>query len=92
MKLSLLSEPDHELNPLFRLLQIMRTDPLLNEKVITLVKMDSCERRYILNYWLEQLCKQSAFDNLCQALSCLSNDKVSAEMLKILIFSRFTKE
>ena len=91
MKLSLRGEAYQEFNPFLKLLQIMHTDPHMNDKVITLVKMDSCERRYILKYWLEQLRKQSAFENLSQALSCLFDDTVSEDMLKILIFSRFAK-
>jgi len=84
MKLSLMVEPDQEIESFFKLLQIMRADPLLNDKVITLAKMDSCERQSILNYWLEQLQKQESHDNLCQALSCLIDDKVPAEMLKMI--------
>jgi len=85
MKISLRGGYDQDFEPFFNLLQIMRDDPRLNDKVITLLKLDSCERRAILNYWLEQLRQQNSHENLCRALSCLFDEKVSAEELKIFI-------
>jgi len=62
----------------------MRDDPLINDKVVTLLKMDSYQRRGILNYWLEQLRQKNAFENLRQALCCLFDDNVAAKVLKII--------
>ena len=84
MKPSQITDLDQDFESLIKLLQVMRNDPLINDKIITLLRQDSFQRRSILNYWLEQLRRQNAFENLRQALSCLFDDKVAAKVLKII--------
>jgi hypothetical protein len=66
------------------LLQVMRDDQLINDKITILLKMESYQRRYILNYWLEQLQRQNAHEDLCQALACLFDNKIASRVLKII--------
>jgi hypothetical protein len=91
MKPSPKSDVDQDFESFNTLLQVMRDDQLINEKITTLLKMDSYQRRYILNYWLEQLRKQNALENLQQALSCLFDDNVSAKVLKIISHHQIKK-
>ena len=65
----------------------MQDDSLINEKVITMLRLDSYQRRSLLNNWLEKLRKQNAPQNLLSALSCLFDDNVAEEIL-ILIRNR----
>ena len=84
MKPSFITDVDQEFESLNSLLQVMRDDHIINVKITTLLKMDSYQRRYILNYWLEQLQRQDAHENLCQALACLFDDNVAAKVLEII--------
>jgi len=77
-------DPDQNFESFNVLLQIMRDDPVIHEKLLTILKLDSYQRRLILNNWLEQLRRQNAFDSLQQALSCLFDDTVAAQVLKII--------
>lgn len=73
-----------DFEPFNTLLQVMCNDRLINDKIITLLNLDSYQRRSILNYWLEQLRKQNAYEDLCDALSCLFDDKIAAKVLRII--------
>jgi len=84
MKLSPRADLDQDFDSFNTLLQVMCDDPLINVKIITLLKLDSFQRRSILNYWLEQLQRQNAHENLCQALACLFDDNVAAKVLEII--------
>lgn len=67
-----------------KLVQVMQDDPLINEKVITILKLDSFQRRNVLNNWLEQLRTRKAPENLLNALSCLFDDKIAEEVLTLI--------
>ena len=84
MKLSSKTDLDQEFESFNTLLQVMCDDPLINDKIITLLKLDSYQRRSILNYWLEQLGKQNAYEDFCDALACLFDDKVAIKVLEII--------
>jgi hypothetical protein len=84
MKISPQSELDQDYEPFFKLLQVMRDDPVINEKVLTILKLDPYQRRSIINNWLEQLRKQNALEGLQQALTCLFDDNVASKVLKII--------
>jgi len=84
MKLSPRADLDQDFDSFNTLLEVMRDDHIINEKITTLLKMDSYQRRYILNYWLEQLRTQNAYEDLCDALSCLFDDTVAAKVLIII--------
>jgi hypothetical protein len=83
-----MTDLDKDFEPFYKLLQVMRDDPVVNEKVLTILKLDSYQRRSVINNWLEQLRRQNAFENLRQALSCLFDDKVAAKVLKIISHHR----
>lgn len=84
MKPSQITDLDKDFEPFIKLIQVIRDDPVVNEKVVTILKLDSYQRRSVINNWLEQLRKQNAFENLRQALSCLFDDNVAAKVLKII--------
>ena len=65
-------------------MQVMQKDPLLHEKVILLLKLDSYRRRAVLNSWLEQLRVRHASENLLDALSSLFDDKTAADVLILI--------
>ena len=79
-----ITEVGQDFESLNTLLQVMRDDQLINAKITTLLKMESYQRRYILNYWLEHLRQQNAYEYLCDALSCLFDDKVASKVLRII--------
>jgi hypothetical protein len=67
----------------------MKNDPLINEKVIQLLNLDSYNRRLVLNNWVEQLRTRHAPEKLLNALSCLFNDKTAADVLSLINKSEF---
>jgi hypothetical protein len=78
-------DPDNIFEPYKRLLQVMQNDPLIHERVIQMLKLDSYQRRSLLNNWLEQLRTRNASENLLGALSCLFDDKIAKEVLTQII-------
>ena len=75
---------NNKLKPFIKLMQVMKKDPVINEKVIQLLKMESYQRRLVLNSWLEQLRVRHASDNLLNALSCLFDDKIAEDVLALI--------
>jgi len=65
-------------------MQVIQKDPLINEKVNQLLKLESYQRRYNLNIWLEQLRMRQASENLLKALSYLFDDKIAKEVLTLI--------
>jgi len=65
-------------------MEVMKKDPLINDKVIQMLKMASFQRRSVLNSWLEQLRNRNASENLLSALSCLFDDKIAEEVLTLI--------
>ena len=84
MKFTKAEDNTNEFKPLEKLIQLMLNDPLIHEKVITLLQMDSYQRRSVLNDWLEQLRLRKAPQNLLTALSCLFDDKIAEEVLALI--------
>lgn len=81
------SEPqnsDEEFEPFIKLIQIMREDPLINKKVISILKMNSYSRRFVLNNWLKQLQQENAPIKLTHALSILFDDDIAQLTLKLI--------
>lgn len=77
-------EIKHKIAPLEKLILVMKEDTLVNEQVINLLKMQSYQRRSVLNNWLEELRKRNASEDLLSALSCLFDNKIAAEVLNII--------
>ncbi len=73
-----------DFDPLEKLFQAILNDPVINKKVISILKMDSYPRRLILNNWLEQLRRNSAPKKLTQTLAYLFDDIVAAKTLKLI--------
>jgi hypothetical protein len=71
------------------LLHAMRYDPLINKKVVNILKMDSYPRRIVLSNWLEQLRCNNAPDKLTQTLSYLFDDDIAEKIL--LMFQKRIK-
>jgi hypothetical protein len=67
-----------------RLIQLIRNDQELNKRVMHLLKLDSYQRRLVLNRWLEELRRISAPDSLRHALSHLFDDRVSDKVLTLI--------
>lgn len=84
LKSSKIEDIDREFEPLKKLIQVMRDDSVINEKVIKMLQMDSFRRRSVLNNWLERLRRQNAPENLLSALSCLFDDKVAEKVLTLI--------
>jgi hypothetical protein len=73
-----------ETKQLDKLIQAIHNDPVINERIILILKMDSYPRRFVLNNWLEQLRQNNAPQDLLSALSCLFDDTV-AELILMFI-------
>jgi hypothetical protein len=84
LKSSKTKNVNNQFESLGRLIQVMRDDSVINEKVIQMLQMDSYQRRTVLNNWLERLRRQNAPGNLLSALSCLFDDKVAEKVLAII--------
>ena len=75
---------DSDIESIAKLLHAMRDDPVINNKVSNILKMDSYPRRLVLNNWLEQLRHRQAPENLLSALSLLFDDNISKELLILI--------
>jgi len=77
-------ESNNKFEPLERLIQAMKNDPLINAEVIKILRLSPYQRRSVLNNWLEQLENRQAPQNLRKALSYLFDDMIVFELLKII--------
>jgi hypothetical protein len=84
LKKSIKKANDNEFDSLIRLIQVMRDDSVINKKVLEMLKLDSYQRRYVLNNWLERLRGQNASQKLLNALSCLFDDKIAERILALI--------
>ena len=75
---------DNSLESFATLIEIMRDDQDINEKVMAVLRLDSYKRRAILNDWLEQLRIRNASEDLLSALSSLFDDNVAGEVLILI--------
>jgi hypothetical protein len=75
---------NNQFEPFIKLIQVMRDDSVVNEKVIKMLQLDSYQRRSVLNNWLEWLRRQNAPQNLLSVLSCLFDDKVVEQVLTLI--------
>jgi hypothetical protein len=72
-----------------QLLSVIKNDAEIRIRIIHLLKLDSYQRRNVLNRWLEQLRRNSTEENLRQSLSCLFDDEVADKTLSLLINRNF---
>jgi len=73
-----------DFEPFVKLLQAMRNDPVINKKIINILKMDSYPRRLVLNNWLEQLRCNNASQKLMQTLGYLFDDVIAEKVLTLI--------
>jgi len=73
-----------EIDPFKKLIQGIRNDPEIKKRIIQLLKMDSYQRRFVLNNWLEQLRRSRAPEKLIQALSCLFDDTIAKKFNELI--------
>jgi hypothetical protein len=72
------------MEPILKLMLVMQKDPLIKKKVLHMLKLESYQRRLVLNRWLEQLRARQAPENLLSALTYLFDDKIAEEMLTLI--------
>jgi hypothetical protein len=70
-----------------KLFQAMRDDPVIKNKMISILRMDSYPRHIVLSNWLEQLRLHHAPATLIQTLTCLFDDAI-AESVSVLMKKR----
>ena len=66
------------------LLMAMRYDPVINKKIIKMLKMESYSRCLVLNNWLEQLRNNNAPKKLIRTLSILFDDIIAEKIYELL--------
>ena len=67
-----------------RFLQAALHDPVINKKVISILKLDSYPRQIVLSNWLEELRLQHAPGKLIETLSCLFDEKIARQVLEFI--------
>jgi hypothetical protein len=72
---------DNNFSDIKRLIQVMQKDPIVHQRVLYMLRLNSYNRRMLLNNWLEQLRTQDATENLLSALAYLFDDKIANEVL-----------
>jgi len=80
----MLKNLEYDFESLEKLLQAMRNDPVINKKVVNILKMESYPRRLVLNNWLEQLRRNNAPIKLTLTLSYLFDDIIAEKVLAII--------
>ena len=63
------------------LIRLIQKDIVVREKVIELLKLDPYHRRSGLNNWLDQLRQKQASKDILEAISCLSDDIMTEEVI-----------
>ena len=75
---------EYDFDSMAKLLKAMCYDPLINKKVVNILKMDSYPRRLVLSNWLEQLRCNNAPKKLMQSLACLFDDSIAEKVLTFI--------
>ena len=81
---SKLEDPNNSIEPLKKLMHVMRNDPIINSEVMKILNLNSYQRRSVLNNWLELLRRRRAPENLLSALCYLFDDKIAMEVLVLI--------
>jgi len=66
----------------------MRDDPVINKKVVNILKLDSYPRHIVLSNWLEQLRLNKAPQKLTQALTYLFDDRIAEKVYNLITDQR----
>jgi hypothetical protein len=67
-----------------RLVQIAHDDPIIQKRILELLRLTAFERRSMLNIWLEQLRQRNAPQILSQLLSSLFDDAIARQTLEMI--------
>ena len=59
-------------------------DPLVRKRLIELLQLQPFERRMILNNWIKMYWLKNTGPEIIQALACLYDDKLAAEILTLI--------
>ena len=63
-------------------------DPVIKQRILELLQLNSFERRSVLNIWLEQLRLRNASEELLYVLSCLFDDAIAQKTLSLISKSK----
>jgi hypothetical protein len=75
---------EYNFDSIIRLLQAMCYDPVINNKTVKMLKMDSYRRRLVLNNWLEELRRNDAPYTFMQSLAFLFDDSIADKVLTFM--------
>jgi len=70
------------------LVQTALEDPVIKQRILELLQLNSFERRSVLNIWLEQLRLRNASEKLLYVLSCLFDDAIAQKTLSLISKSK----
>jgi hypothetical protein len=71
-------------NEISILIQLTNKDPEIKKRITKLLQLNSYNRRFELNVWLEKLRQRNASENLCKTLFILFDDMVAEKVLKLI--------
>jgi hypothetical protein len=66
------------------LVQTAREDPVIKQRMLKMLQLNSYDRRSVLNIWLEQLRLRNASEELLYVLSCLFDDAIAQKTLSLI--------
>ena len=67
-----------------KLLHAMCYDPVINKKLVNILKLDSYPRHIVLSNWLEQLRRNNASGKLIQTLALLFDDSIAKKIYELI--------
>lgn len=70
--------------PLEKLLRAACYDPVINKKVVNILKLDSYPRHIVLSNWLEQLRRKNAPEELTKTLLYLFDDVIAEKVFTLI--------
>jgi hypothetical protein len=68
-------------NEISILIQLMNKDHEIKKRITKLLQLNSYNRRFELNVWLEKLRQRNASENLSHVLSRLFDDRLAEQIL-----------
>ena len=74
-----------------KLLHSMCFDPVINKKVVNILKMKSYPRHIVLSNWLEQLRLNKAPEKLTQTLTYFFDDSIAEKVYNLIKRSKVKK-
>ena len=75
---------EYQIESILILMEAMRRDLILNEKVLNMLKLDSYPRHIVLSNWLEQLRLNKAPKKLTQTLTYLFDDNFAEKVYNLI--------